>query len=542
MSAAGPPSRPESKESHPSYAPPDPGTFHPTVFLTSAGLILAFVLLTLVFREEAAGWFGTAQAGITHGAGWFFLLAANFFLVVCVTLLFSRAADIRIGGANAVPDFTFLQWLAMLFSAGMGIGLVFWSVAEPVFHLMSPATASVEAESPEAAGRAMAITYFHWGLHAWGIYALMGLALAYFSFNRGLPLTVRSTLAPLLGRHIQGPVGNLVDIVASVAALFGVATSLGFGVQQVAAGLEFVFGWPADIGLQIGLITGITALATASVVMGLDGGIRRISECNMLLALVLLLFVFLAGPTLFVLDGFVQNLGRYVQDFVRLSTWTETYSGTHWRDGWTIFYWAWWISWSPFVGMFIARISRGRTVREFVAGVLLVPTLLTFIWLSVFGNAALFEVGQGDSGLVTAVHEALPTSLFVLLDHYPMAPAPALLAIAVVILFFVTSSDSGSLVIDILTSGGHLDPPVWQRIFWAVMEGVVAGVLLIAGGSQALTALQTASIVTGLPFALVLVAVGWSLLRALRSEAAAMKRTSPSKAATDAGGDKTPGS
>jgi len=499
----------------------NPGTFHPIVFLTSAGLIAVFVAISLLYSDKAFSVFTAAKDNVSTGAGWFFMLSTNFFLVTCLYLLFSKAGNIRLGGPKAKPDFTFLQWMAMLFSAGMGIGLVYWSVAEPVFHFFSPPYPTTEAGTPAAASLAMSRTYFHWGLHAWGIYALMGLALAYFAFNRGLPLTIRSTLYPLLGERVRGGLGNLVDIIAAVATLFGVATSLGFGVRQVNAGLEFAFGLPNTVNVQVLLIAGITLLATLSVVLGLDNGIRRLSEINIGLAAILLLFVFVAGPTLFQLNGLVQNIGQYFQNLLLSSTWMETYSEAAWPEGWTIFYWAWWIAWSPFVGMFIARISRGRTVRQFILGVLFVPTAITFIWLSVFGNAGLFEALQGNEAFVAAVNQDESLSLFALLNNYSFTMGASILAIAVIILFFVTSSDSGSLVIDIITAGGHIDPPVPQRIFWAVTEGVVAAVLLMVGQEQALKSLQTASIVTGLPFAIVLVAIGISLIRALNHDVSA---------------------
>ncbi|MCA9424000.1 MAG: BCCT family transporter [Candidatus Omnitrophica bacterium] len=511
---------------HPTYANGRRDDFHPVVFITSAGLILSFVFLSLLWPDRAFEVFSTVKSEITHAAGWFFMLAADFFLLTCIYLLFAKGWDIRLGGPDAEPDFSYSQWMAMLFSAGMGIGLVFWSVAEPVTHLQTPPLETTPAISPEAAGSAMAMTYFHWGLHAWGIYSLMGLALAYFSFNRGLPLTIRSTLHPLLGERIHGNLGNLVDIVASVATLFGVATSLGFGVQQVNSGLHYAFGVDKGTAIQIILIAVITALATTSVVLGLDKGIRRLSELNMVMAALLLAFVFIAGPTLFELNGFVQNLGHYFQQFIELSSWTEAYRDTTWREGWTIFYWAWWIAWSPFVGMFIARISRGRTVREFILGVLFVPAMLTFLWLSVFGNAAIHEVLGGSTAVADAVNADVSTSLFALLQNYGFPLLSSILAIIVIVLFFVTSSDSGSLVIDIITAGGHLDPPLPQRIFWAITEGVVAAVLLYVGGDQALTSLQTAAIATGLPFAIVLVAVGISLIRALSRESEGMRSKS----------------
>ncbi len=500
---------------HPDSFPMDrPSRLHPTVFYISATLILLFVAFSLIFQETAADWFEDVKDVLAHAFGWYFILAVNAFLVVCSLFIFTKRGKVRLGGNDARPEFRYTAWLAMLFSAGMGIGLVFWSVAEPMYHLAAPPLQGIEPGSARAASMAMTISYFHWGLHAWGIYALMGMALAYYSFNKGLPLTIRSALYPILGKHIDGPVGNIVDIVASVATLFGVATSLGFGVQQVNAGLSYVLGIPDNTTVQVLLIAGITAIATVSVVSGVDKGIRRLSETNILLAGALMLFVFFAGGMVSQLNGITQNIGSYVENFVFLSFWTETYQESAWREGWTIFYWAWWIAWSPFVGMFIARISHGRTLREFTLGVLFVPTVLTFIWLSIFGNAALAETLSGNDAIKTALDANTANALFALLDQYPISEFVALLAIVVIILFFVTSSDSGSLVIDIITAGGHLDPPVNQRVFWAVMEGVVAAILLIVGTEgRALTALKAASVATGLPFAIVLSLIAVSLLR-----------------------------
>jgi len=501
------------KPHHDSFPLGRPGRVHPTVFLTSATLVVSFVVLSLILQKQAKEVFDATRDTIGRTAGWFFIAAVNGFLAVCVYFLFSPKGAIRLGGSEARPDFGFLTWLSMLFAAGMGIGLVFWSVAEPMMHLSSPPLATIEPNSPAAGEMAMAVTYFHWGLHAWGIYALMGAALAYFSYNKGLPLTIRSTLYPILGAKTDGPAGNVVDIVASVATLFGVATSLGFGVQQVNAGLARTLGLPEGPLEQAILIAVITACATVSVVTGLDKGIRRLSESNMILAASLLLFVFLAGPTVYLLNATVQNTGAYLENFVFLSTWTDTYRETGWGQGWTIFYWGWWIAWSPFVGMFIARISRGRTLREFTLGVLLVPTVLTFVWLSIFGNAALHETMEGNASIAAAVEEDEAYALFALLENLPFTNIVSLLAIVVIVLFFVTSSDSGSLVIDTITAGGHRNPPVAQRVFWAVTEGVVAAVLLLVGGAEALGALQTASIATGLPFAIIIVLVTVSLLR-----------------------------
>ena len=424
--------------------------------------------------------------------------------------MFSQYGNIRLGGDDAEPDFTTLSWFAMLFSAGMGIGLLFYGVAEPMFHYLS---GPLETGSPsQAARQAMNFTFLHWGLHPWSIYALVALALAFFSFNKGQPLSIRSIFYPLLGERINGFWGNLIDILATVATLFGVATSLGFGVQQINAGLNYLFGLEQTPGIQILLIAGITAIATMSVVKGLDGGIRKLSELNIWLALTLLLFVMVCGPTLFILNGFLENIGSYLQVFTQISSWNETFENTSWQNSWTVFYWAWWIAWSPFVGMFIARVSRGRTIREFLMGVLAIPSLVTFLWMTVFGDSALYIELFGGGGLAKAVTENVPLSLFLLLEHFPLTSITSILGVLVVISFFVTSSDSGSMVIDIITAGGNPDPPIPQRLFWAILEGVVAGALLLSGG---LAALQSAVITTGLPFGLVLLILCFSLKKGL---------------------------
>lgn len=491
-------------------------TVHPQIFFISAGLIVLFVLATLVSIGSAEAFFSTLQSAIARYARWLLILAVNVYLLFIGYLLLSRFANIRLGGPKAQPEFSRISWFAMLFSAGMGIGLLFYSVAEPMFHLVSPPLENVEPNSHQAAATAMAITFYHWGLHAWGIYALVGLALAFFSFNRNLPLTIRSAFEPLLGDRINGPLGYAIDILAVVATLFGVATSLGLGVQQVHAGLDHLFGIGPSIFWQFVLIAIITTIATISVVSGLDKGVRRLSEINLVAAGLLGLFVLTVGPTVFQLNGFVQNTGYYIQQIVRISTWTEAYQQTNWQESWTVFYWAWWIAWSPFVGMFIARISKGRTIREFLIGVLAVPTLCTFLWLSIFGNAAIHREIFGAGGLADIAISNTPVALFTLLEGYPMATFSSLLAVIVVVIFFVTSSDSGSLVIDIITAGGHTNPPVRQRIFWAVLEGVVAAVLLAGGG---LVALQTGAITTGLPFSIVLLLLCVSLYRGLRQTA-----------------------
>jgi choline/glycine/proline betaine transport protein len=483
---------------------------HPVVFGVSSVIIIGAVVLTIIFKDYVEAIFNSMQNNIAIYAGWFFILSMNLILIIVFSFLFSRYGDIRLGGEDAKPQFSILGWFAMLFSAGMGIGLLFYGVAEPMFHFVSSPLA--ESGTAEAARVAMDLTFLHWGLHPWAVYSLVGLSLAFFCFNKGLPLSIRSVFHPIFGDRIYGALGNVVDIMATVATLFGVATSLGLGVQQVNAGLSHLFGIPQTAWVQVLLIAGITAIATWSVVMGLNAGIRRLSELNLFFAAILLVFVLLLGPTLFVLDAFVENIGYYVQHLPQLSTWNETYEATNWQQGWTVFYWGWWIAWSPFVGMFIARVSYGRTIKQFILGVLFVPTLITFLWITVFGNTAINIEMFGAGGIAKAVQENIPVSLFVLLENFPLDMLTSLLSIAVIIFFFVTSSDSGSMVIDMITSGGNPDPPVLQRLFWAILEGVVAAVLLVGGG---LVALQTGAITTGLPFALVLLVMGFSLRRGL---------------------------
>ncbi|WP_308909124.1 BCCT family transporter [Pseudokordiimonas caeni] len=489
----------------------------PPVFFPAAGAIALIVIATMVAGDAAAPFFAKLQGWITHTAGWIYMLAVTGFLLFCLYLAMSRYGDIKLGPNHAEPDYSYLSWFAMLFSAGIGIGLMFFGVAEPVTHFLAPPDA--EPRTIEAAKEAMQITFFHWGINAWGIYAIVGLILAYFSFRHRLPLTIRSALYPLIGNRINGPIGHLVDVLAVVGTLFGVATSLGFGVAQVNAGLFYLFDVNVSPEVQVILIAAITACATVSVVTGLDAGIKRLSELNMVLAGLLLLFVIIAGPTILFFDSLVQNIGLYVQTIVERSFRLNAYTGDEeWLGNWTLFYWGWWISWSPFVGIFIARISRGRTIREFIIGVLLVPTAFTFIWMTAFGNDALAFELRGMGGAITeAVQHNLPLGLFHFLELFPASFFVSFLALILIITFFVTSSDSGSLVIDTITSGGHLEPPVWTRVFWAVTEGLVAAALLLSGG---LGALQTATITTALPFTFVIIFACIGLMRGLRMEAA----------------------
>ncbi len=483
------------------------------VFWPAAILIVAFIAITLIIGEPMDRIFSSIQSSITGFGGWFFVLSVNIFLFFVLFIAFSKYGKIRLGGEKARPEFSMGAWFAMLFSAGMGIGILFWSVGEPINHFINPPNA--DPRTVEAARESMQITFLHWGLHAWGIYALVGMSLAFFTFNKKLPLTISSVFYPLLGEKVHGPWGKVINVLAVVATLFGLATSLGLGVQQVSAGLAHLFNTQDTVKVQVILISAITLAATGSVVAGLSGGVKRLSQLNMILGAIFLVFMLVVGPTLFVLDSFIQNVGGYVQNFFGLSSWTETYLQSDWQGDWTVFYWAWWVSWSPFVGMFIARISRGRTLKEFVLGVLIVPSLLTFFWLSTFGGSAIFLELNSLADITTAVTDNVATSLYVLLENFPISAITSTVGVVLVTSFFVTSSDSGSLVVDSLTAGGKLDAPVPQRIFWALTEGAVAAVLLIGGG---LGALQTAAISTGLPFALLLIVLMFSLLKGLKKE------------------------
>lgn len=490
---------------------------HPEVTITSSIILVVFIAVTLLFPQQAQAFFENTLDIISSTTGWFMIFAAVIFIIAALFFAFSRYGTIRIGGPKAKPEFSRFAWYSMLLSAGMGIGLLFWSVAEPVMHLSEPSPMfdTVEPNTAAAAQAAMASTFFHWGIHPWAIYAIVGLGLAFFSYNKGLPLTIRSLFYPLIGNKIYGLWGNIIDILSVLATLMGLATSLGLGVAQVNAGLNQLLGISISTTVQVILIAVITGFATISVVMGLDGGVKRLSEINMVLAGVFLVFVLIAGPTVYIMSGFTQNVGFYIANFVEMSFWTETFRDSNWQGAWTVFYWAWWISWSPFVGMFIARVSKGRTVKEFIIGVILIPTAVSFVWMSVFGGTALFQElnGIGELSSVVAIDESL--ALFSLVENLPLSTLLSVVGVILVIVFFVTSSDSGSLVVDHLTSGGKLDSPVPQRIFWAIMEGVVAATLLVGGG---LTALQTASIITGLPFTFILLVMIYSLYLGLRQE------------------------
>ena len=491
---------------------------HNPVFVVSALVVFLFVIGTLIFPNEAKGTFDGAKSWSIDNFDWFFITACNIFVVFCITLIFLPVGKIRLGGEDAKPEFSTLSWFSMLFAAGMGIGLMFWSVAEPAAYYTDwwGTPLNVDKHTPEAARLAMGATMFHWGLHPWAVYAVVGLALAFFSYNKNLPLTIRSVFYPIMKNRTWGWFGNIIDIVAVLATIFGLATSLGFGAKQAASGLNFLFGIPNTINVQIAIIIGVTAIAIVSVVRGLNGGVKILSNINMAIALLLLIFVIIVGHGFSFFSTVANTAGAYIENLIPLSNWMDR-EDEKFYHGWTVFYWAWWISWSPFVGMFIARISKGRTVREFLVSVLLVPTLLTIVWMSAFGDAGLTQIQNNIGELSTGITD-VSLALFQMLENLPLSQITSFIGIVLVLVFFVTSSDSGSLVVDSITAGGKLDAPVPQRIFWATMEGLIAGALLFGGGADALGALQAAAITVGLPFTLVLLAMCVTLLMGLNHE------------------------
>ena len=491
---------------------------HNPVFFISAVLILAFVIGTIIFPAEAKTALDGAKGWTIDNFDWLFMVGANIFVLFCIALIFLPVGKIRLGGNDARPDFSTLSWFAMLFAAGMGIGLMFWSVAEPVGYYTDwfGTPLNVEPNTPEAKDMALGAVMYHWGLHPWAIYGVVALSLAFFAYNKGMPLTIRSAFYPILGERCWGWPGHIIDVLAVLATIFGLATSLGLGAKQAAGGMHFLFDTPNAINVQIAIIVGVTAAAVISVMRGLDGGVKLLSNLNMGLAALLLLFVMIAGPTLLIFTSMGQTAVDYAANIIPLSNWIGREDQGFLHD-WTVFYWAWWISWSPFVGMFIARVSYGRSVREFLTAVLLVPTLVTVVWMATFGGSGLHQTINGIGELANGVGES-SLALFQMLAELPLTAITSFLAIVLVLVFFITSSDSGSLVIDSITAGGKLDAPVPQRVFWAIMEGLIAGALLYGGGEQALNALQAGAITTGLPFTVVLLLMCFSLYKGLSAE------------------------
>jgi choline/glycine/proline betaine transport protein len=482
------------------------------VFIPAVIVTLLLVIGTISNPELAGEVFSSTLAFITTNFGWFYMLSVAFFLVFIVGIAMTPWGSIKLGPDHAEPQYSFPAWFAMLFSAGYGIALLFFGVAEPVLHYASPPAGA--GETVDAAKQAMQIAFFHWGFHIWAIYGLTGLVLAYFSFRHGLPLSMRSALYPIIGERIHGPIGHVVDIFAILGTLFGIATTLGLSVTQINAGINYL--WPSipiSINVQIIAIAIITGLAICSVIAGLDKGVKNLSLLNMVLAIGLMLFVFLVGPSIFILETFLQNTGSYLNNIIERTFNLQAYSRSDWIGNWTLFIFGWTIAWSPFVGLFIAKISRGRTIRQFVFGVMFVPTIFTFLWFSVFGDTALHMIMvEGYTSLISDVQADNAIALFKLFELLPMTSIASFLAVVLIITFFVTSSDSGSLVIDSLAAGGALHTPVWQRVFWASIEGIVASALLLAGG---LSALQTMTIASALPFAIIMMIAALGMWRAL---------------------------
>ncbi|HCE2577033.1 TPA: BCCT family transporter [Vibrio parahaemolyticus] len=500
---------------------------HNRVFAISGMAIVLFVVATLTFRQQVEPFFAGLRAWLVSNLDWFFLASGNVFVIVCLVLIVTPLGRVRIGGTEATPDYSYAGWLAMLFAAGMGIGLVFFGVSEPMSHFSS-ALGGVNIENgvrtdwaplggavgdtDAASALGMAATIYHWALHPWSIYALLALGLAIFSFNKGLPLTMRSIFYPLFGERVWGWVGHIIDILAVVATVFGLATSLGYGASQAATGLNFLFGVPMTDTTQVVLIVMITALALISVVAGLDSGVKRLSEINMILAAMLLFFVIIVGPTMAILTGFFDNIASYITNIPALSMPFER-EDVNYSQGWTAFYWAWWISWSPFVGMFIARVSRGRSVREFIICVILIPSTVCVLWMTAFGGTAISQ--YVNDGYEAVFNAELPLKLFAMLDVMPFAEITSVVGIILVVVFFITSSDSGSLVIDTIAAGGKVDAPTPQRVFWCTFEGLVAIALMLGGG---LAAAQAMAVTTGLPFTIVLLVATVSLIKGLMDE------------------------
>lgn len=492
---------------------------HNPVFGVSAGLIAVFLLATLLTDPEVAkSVLDGVKWKIIGSFDWLFIWAGNIFVLFCLFLIVSPYGKIRLGGKEATADYSFVSWLSMLFAAGMGIGLMFWSVAEPTAYYTGwyETPLGVEAYTPEAAKLALGATMFHWGLHPWAIYGVVALSLAFFAYNKGMPLSIRSVFYPILGDRAWGWAGHIVDILAVLATLFGLATSLGLGAQQAASGIHHVFGVDAGIGLQIIVIISVTLLAVVSVIRGIDGGVKVISNINMIVAFLLLILVAMIGYAV-TLGTIPTTFMAYIENIIPLSN-PHGRTDEAWFQGWTVFYWAWWISWSPFVGMFIARVSKGRTVREFITAVLLVPTFVTLIWMSVFGGLAIDQVVNKVGELGANGLTDVSLAMFQMFDVLPLGNLLSIIAVILVLVFFITSSDSGSLVIDSITAGGKIDAPVPQRIFWAMLEGAIAIALLWIGGTEAIQALQAAAISTALPFTLILLLMCVSLIKGMRTE------------------------
>ncbi|MFF0943568.1 BCCT family transporter [Kocuria sp. CPCC 205300] len=493
----------------------------PTIFFGSALVIIAFVVLTLVFTESMDAFFAEGSTWVIDQLGWFYIMGVTVFLLFLVYLMVSRFGQVRLGADDERPEHTNLSWFSMLFAAGIGTILMFWAVAEPVNHFANPPRQGVEPASLAAATEAMGFTLYHFGLHTWTIFTLPALAFGYFMYKRNLPPRVSSMFQPLLGERIHGPVGRAIDILAIVGTLFGVAVSIGLGTMQINSGLARLLGISESALSQILIIAAVSLVASVSVALGLDRGIKRLSNTNILIAIGLLVFILISGPTVMMLKGMVESAGTYLSMLPALAFWNDTLADTGWQSGWTVFYWAWTITWSPFVGIFIARISRGRTIRQFVSGVLALPTLFSVIWFGIFGMGVFDIELNGGGGLVEAVVDEgdIPGAMFVFLENFPFSTVTSAVGVLIVVLFFITSIDSAALVMDTMGSGHEEEAPVHQRVFWVVAIGLIAAILLTATGATGLAALQNVAILIGLPFFVLGYVMIYSLLRALREDA-----------------------
>ncbi len=485
-----------------------------TVFLGATLVLIGSIIFTLVFQQEADYYFGIAQSYVSAHGGWIYTLTANLFIIFGLYMALGKFGKIRLGGKNSKPEFSIWAWFAMLFSAGIGNGLVLFSIADPVRDFLNPPRLAGK-EPALIAQEAINFSFLHHGIHGWAIYSVVGLSLAYFTFNRKMPLTLRSVFYPLLGNRIYGWMGDVIDIMAVITTLFGLATTIGFGVGQINSGLTHVFGIPSSLFYQIIIIVAVTLAATLSAFSGVNKGVQMLSKLNVRVASAIFIIVLLLGPTTFILKSYIQNIGSYLTNFVDMATWTEALRGTDWQKTRTIMYWGWWISWSPFVGTFIARISRGRTIREFILCVLILPALVTFLWFSAFGGITMRDILLGDTAMIAAVNDNISTALYVFFDKFPLAMVLKVLGVVLISSFIITSADSGALVVDSITSGGKLKTPPFQRVIWAVATGVIAGVLMYGGG---LNALQTAVTISGLPFAILLGMMCFSLHSGMKED------------------------
>ncbi len=485
-----------------------------TVFFAVIAVVILSVSLTLIFKDQANYYFAIGQSFVSAHGGWIYTLSVNIFIVFCLYMAFGKYSNIRIGGEKARPEFSLGAWFAMLFSAGIGNGLVLFSIADPVRDFLNPPRL-IGQDPASIAQEAINFSFLHHGIHGWAIYSVVGLSLAYFTYNRKMPLTLRSAFYPLLGNRIYGWMGDVIDIMAVITTLFGLATTIGFGVGQINSGLTHVFGIPSSLFYQVIIILAITAAATLSAFSGLNKGVKILSVLNVRVAALIFILVLILGPTTFILKSYIQNIGSYLSHFIEMSTWTESLRQTEWQKTRTIMYWGWWISWSPFVGTFIARISKGRTIKEFMLCVLILPTLVTFLWFSAFGGTTMRDILLGDTALIAAVNDNISTALYVFFDKFPFAIVLKVLGLVLICSFITTSADSGALVIDSITSGGKLKTPAFQRVIWALATGIIAAVLMYGGG---LNALQTVVTISGLPFAILLVMMCFSLLSGIKED------------------------